>query len=151
MQGLRGVTDVMAPDADVSEGQLLAQTPIGFEPSALLRRRRRHDRGHAYDAGADAAAADADRSWRGSVSDAVKNLQDAFLSYLRANRVPVTIFLISGIKLQGMIESFERFSILLTRGGHGQLVYKSTISTIAPITPIRQLDGERVQPAQGSA
>ncbi len=60
------------------------------------------------------------------------NLQDAFLNLLRRNKVPVTMFLVKGVKLQGIVTWFDNFSILLRRDGQSQLVYKHAISTIMP-------------------
>ena len=60
-----------------------------------------------------------------------QNLQDRFLNALRKERVPVAIFLVNGIKLQGQIESFDQFVVLL-KGNIGQKVYKHAISTIVP-------------------
>ena len=60
-----------------------------------------------------------------------QSLQDSFLNALRKDRVPVSIFLVNGIKLQGQIESFDQFVILL-RNTVSQMVYKSAISTIVP-------------------
>ena len=73
-----------------------------------------------------------------------QNLQDAFLNHVRKTKVPVTIFLINGVKLQGVITWFDNFSILLRRDQHVQLVYKHAISTIMPVSPIQmqELDGE---------
>jgi host factor-I protein len=59
------------------------------------------------------------------------NLQDPFLNILRKERIPVSIFLVSGIKLQGQIESFDQFVVLL-KNTTSQMVYKHAISTIAP-------------------
>lgn len=59
------------------------------------------------------------------------SLQDPFLNALRKNRVPVSIYLISGIKLQGQIESFDQFVILL-KNAVSQMVYKHAISTVVP-------------------
>ncbi|GMN01443.1 RNA chaperone Hfq [Erythrobacter sp. MTPC3] len=64
------------------------------------------------------------------------NLQDAFLNLLRKNKVPVTMFLVKGVKLQGIVTWFDNFSILLRRDGQAQLVYKHAISTIMPGQPI---------------
>ena len=64
------------------------------------------------------------------------NLQDTFLNHVSTNKVSLTIFLINGIKLQGMVSWYDNFSILLCRDGHSQLVYKHAISTIMPGTPI---------------
>ncbi len=60
------------------------------------------------------------------------NLQDIFLNQLRRERVPVTMFLVKGVKLQGLITWFDNFSVLLRRDGQSQLVYKHAISTILP-------------------
>ena len=60
------------------------------------------------------------------------NLQDAFLNMLRKNKTPVTMFLVKGVKLQGIVTWFDNFSILLRRDGQSQLVYKHAISTIMP-------------------
>ena len=66
-----------------------------------------------------------------------QNVQDVFLNHIRKNKVPVTIFLINGVKLQGVVSSFDNFSLLLRRDGHVQLVYKHAISTVMPSTVIR--------------
>jgi host factor-I protein len=68
------------------------------------------------------------------------NLQDAFLNLLRKNKTPVTMFLVKGVKLQGIVTWFDNFSILLRRDGQSQLVYKHAISTIMP--------GQSLDPAQ---
>jgi len=60
-----------------------------------------------------------------------QSLQDPFLNQLRKDRVPVSIFLVSGIKLQGQIEYFDQFVILL-RNTVNQMIYKSAISTVVP-------------------
>lgn len=65
-----------------------------------------------------------------------QNLQDQFLNHLRKNKTPVTMFLVKGVKLQGIVTWFDNFSILLRRDGQSQLVYKHAISTIMPSTPI---------------
>ena len=59
------------------------------------------------------------------------NLKDPFLNILRKERIPVSIFLVSGIKLQGQIESFDQFVVLL-KNTVSQMVYRHAISTIAP-------------------
>ena len=64
------------------------------------------------------------------------SLQDTFLNSVRKNRNPVTLFLINGVKLQGVITWFDNFSVLLMREGTVQLVYKHAISTIMPSLPI---------------
>ena len=64
------------------------------------------------------------------------NLQDTFLNSVRKNKNPVTLFLVNGVKLQGVITWFDNFSVLLRREGTVQLVYKHAISTIMPSLPI---------------
>ncbi|WP_295526892.1 RNA chaperone Hfq [Novosphingobium sp. Chol11] len=61
-----------------------------------------------------------------------QNLQDLFLNHLRKSKTPVTMFLVKGVKLQGIVTWFDNFSILLRRDGQTQLVYKHAISTIMP-------------------
>jgi host factor-I protein len=60
------------------------------------------------------------------------SLQDQFLNSLRRSKTPATIFLVKGVKLQGIITWFDAFSLLLRREGSSQLVYKHSISTIMP-------------------
>jgi host factor-I protein len=71
-----------------------------------------------------------------------QNLQDVFLNQLRKSKISVTIFLINGVKLQGMITWFDNFCVLLRRDGQSQLVYKHAVSTIMPATSISLYDGE---------
>jgi len=71
-----------------------------------------------------------------------QNLQDAFLNHVRKTKVPVTVFLINGVKLQGVITWFDNFCVLLRRDGQSQLVYKHAISTVMPAQPINLYDGE---------
>jgi host factor-I protein len=63
------------------------------------------------------------------------SLQDQFLNSLRRAKLPVTIFLVKGVKLQGVVTWFDAFSLLLRRDGSSQLVYKHSISTIMPADP----------------
>ena len=65
-----------------------------------------------------------------------QNLQDQFLNLLRKNKTPVTMFLVKGVKLQGIVTWFDNFSILLRRDGQSQLVYKHAVSTIMPSLPV---------------
>ncbi|MDC1042228.1 RNA chaperone Hfq [Amylibacter sp.] len=74
-----------------------------------------------------------------------RNLQDAFLNYVRKAKISVTIFLINGVKLQGNISWFDNFCVLLRRDGQSQLVYKHAISTIMPAQPVVLYDGEEAQ------
>ena len=71
-----------------------------------------------------------------------QNLQDAFLNQVRKAKVPVTICLINGVKLQGVITWFDNFCVLLRRDGQSQLVYKHAISTIMPGAPINLYESE---------
>ena len=64
------------------------------------------------------------------------SLQDTFLNSVRKNRNPVTLFLVNGVKLQGVITWFDNFSVLLRREGTVQLVYKHAISTVMPSLPL---------------
>jgi host factor-I protein len=64
------------------------------------------------------------------------NLQDPYLNVLRKDRIPVSIYLVNGIKLQGQIESFDKYVILL-KNTVNQMVYKHAISTVVPGRPIR--------------
>src|SRR5688500_9761097 len=66
------------------------------------------------------------------MADKVNNLQDMFLNSLRRSKTPVTMFLVKGVKLQGIITWFDNFSVLLRRNGQAQLIYKHAISTIMP-------------------
>ena len=61
-----------------------------------------------------------------------QNVQEVFLNHVRKNKTPVTVFLVNGVKLQGIITWFDNFSVLLRRDGHTQLVYKHAISTVVP-------------------
>lgn len=65
-----------------------------------------------------------------------QTLQEPFLNALRKERVPVSIYLVNGIKLQGQIESFDQFVVLL-RNAVNQMVYKHAISTIVPARNVR--------------
>jgi host factor-I protein len=70
------------------------------------------------------------------MADKVNNLQDMFLNGLRRSKTPVTMFLVKGVKLQGIITWFDNFSVLLRRDGQAQLIYKHAISTIMPSQPV---------------
>ena len=69
-----------------------------------------------------------------------QNVQDVFLNHVRKSKTPVTVFLVNGVKLQGIITWFDNFSVLLRRDGHTQLVYKHAISTVMPGAPIMLFD-----------
>jgi host factor-I protein len=68
-------------------------------------------------------------------------LQDTFLVQLRDQRMPLTIFLVNGVKLQGLVASFDGFTVLLVRDGFSQLVYKHAISTIMPASDLKLYEG----------
>jgi len=72
-----------------------------------------------------------------------QNVQDVFLNHVRKQKTPVTVFLVNGVKLQGIITWFDNFSVLLRRDGHTQLVYKHAISTVMPGAPIQLFDGSK--------
>ncbi len=75
------------------------------------------------------------------MADKAVNVQDVFLNHVRKNKIPLTIFLINGVKLQGVVTWFDNFSLLLRREGHSQLVYKHAISTIMPQGSIHLFEG----------
>jgi host factor-I protein len=85
-----------------------------------------------------AAATAAPSPAGGAATGAAKggNLQDLFLNHLRREKASVTMFLVKGVKLQGIVTWFDNFSILLRRDGQSQLVYKHAISTIMPSAPV---------------
>ena len=80
-----------------------------------------------------------------------QNVQDVFLNHVRKSKTPVTVFLVNGVKLQGVITWFDNFSVLLRRDGHTQLVYKHAISTVMPGAPIMLFDPTKVEaPAEAA-
>ena len=70
------------------------------------------------------------------MSDAV-NLQDAILNEVRRDRVPVTLFLMNGFQLRGIVTGFDSFVVVLVTDGKQQMIYKHAISTLVPIRPLR--------------
>jgi len=78
-----------------------------------------------------------------------QNLQDTFLNSIRKAKVPVTVFLLNGVKLQGIVTWFDNFCVLLKRDSFTQLIYKHAISTIMPNKPVSLYDenGEEVETA----
>jgi host factor-I protein len=76
-------------------------------------------------------------------SEKTQNLQDVFLNHIRKNKAPVTIFLVNGVKLQGIVTWFDNFSVLLRRDHHSQLVYKHAISTVMPTGPIALFEQDK--------
>jgi host factor-I protein len=77
-----------------------------------------------------------------STNDKQQSLQDTFLNQLRKEKAPVTLFLVNGVKLQGIVTWFDNFSVLLKRDAHSQLVYKHAISTVMPVNPIKLYEEE---------
>ncbi|MEY3233822.1 MAG: hypothetical protein RL230_1093 [Pseudomonadota bacterium] len=75
-------------------------------------------------------------------ADKKQNLQDTFLNAVRKSRTPLTIFLVNGVKLQGVVTWFDNFCVLLRRDGQVQLVYKHAISTIMPGAPVQMFEGD---------
>lgn len=71
-----------------------------------------------------------------------QNLQDTFLNSVRKSKMPLTIFLVNGVKLQGVVTWFDNFCVLLRRDGQIQLVYKHAISTIMPSGPVQMFASE---------
>ena len=71
-----------------------------------------------------------------------QNLQDVFLNAVRKTKTPLTVFLVNGVKLQGVITWFDNFCVLLRRAGHSQLVYKHAISTVMPLNPVQLFEQE---------
>lgn len=87
------------------------------------------------------------------MADKLNNLQDIFLNHLRKTKTPVTMFLVKGVKLQGIITWFDNFSVLLRRDGQSQLVYKHAISTVMPaqsmdLTELRKMGGSEEKKAK---
>lgn len=74
------------------------------------------------------------------MSDKTQNVQDVFLNTIRKEKATVTVFLVNGVKLQGVVTWFDNFSILLRRDTHHQLIYKHAVSTIMPSNPIQLYD-----------
>ncbi|MFQ5764309.1 MAG: RNA chaperone Hfq [Rhodospirillales bacterium] len=84
-------------------------------------------------------------------SEKSQNVQDVFLNHIRKQKTPVTIFLVNGVKLQGIVTWFDNFSVLLRRDGHTQLVYKHAISTVMPSVPIQLFEPDKEAEAVAEA
>ncbi len=82
---------------------------------------------------------------------ASNNVQDVFLNHVRKSKTPVTVFLVNGVKLQGIITWFDNFSVLLRRDGHTQLVYKHAISTVMPGAAIQLFDPAKTEEAAAAS
>lgn len=74
-----------------------------------------------------------------------QNVQDVFLNKIRKEKMTVTVFLVNGVKLQGVVTWFDNFSMLLRRESHVQLVYKHAISTIMPGGPLSLNDEDAAE------
>lgn len=85
----------------------------------------------------------AEKGKEGDMADKANNLQDVFLNAVRKSKTPVTMFLVNGVKLQGVITWFDNFSVLLRRDGQSQLVYKHAISTVMPASPVQLFEPEK--------
>ncbi|USO01222.1 MAG: RNA chaperone Hfq [Alphaproteobacteria bacterium] len=81
------------------------------------------------------------------MSKNIQDLQDTFMNQLRKERASVTIFLVNGVKLQGVITGFDSFTVLLRREEHSQLIFKHAVSTILPVDPIilKEIDSLRLK------
>jgi host factor-I protein len=79
-----------------------------------------------------------------------QSLQDPFLNALRKERIPVSIFLVNGIKLQGQIESFDQFVVLL-KNNVSQMIYKHAISTVVPARNVKLAPETDETPEPGNA
>ena len=78
-----------------------------------------------------------------------QNLQDTFLNSVRKSKTPLTIFLVNGVKLQGVVSWFDNFCVLLRRDGQVQLVYKHAISTVMPMGPVQLQDQDAAAQGEG--
>lgn len=71
------------------------------------------------------------------------NLQDAFLNQVRKEGIAVTIYLVNGFQLRGLVKGFDNFTIILDTDGKQQLVYKHAVSTIIPVRPLIDFSAEK--------
>ncbi len=67
------------------------------------------------------------------------NLQDAFLNLVRKDKIPVTVYLVNGFQIKGLVKGFDNFTVIIEMEQRQQLVYKHAISTISPLKPIANL------------
>ncbi len=70
------------------------------------------------------------------MAERLQNMQDVFLNTCRKEKKPVTVYLVNGVKLQGVITGFDNFSLVLRRNQHSQLVYKHSIATVVPSSSV---------------
>ena len=74
------------------------------------------------------------------MTERIINVQDAFLNYIRKNKIPVTMFLMNGVKMVGKIACFDQNPVLLLKEGYTQMIYKAAISTISPHSAVVLFD-----------
>jgi host factor-I protein len=98
--------------------------------------------------GATNKSAKENKNGKPMAAERPQSLQDTFLNHVRKNKTPLTIFLINGVKLQGIVTWFDNFCVLLRRDGHSQLVYKHAISTIMPGGPVHLMETDPAEGAQ---
>jgi host factor-I protein len=84
-------------------------------------------------------------------AEKTQNVQDVFLNHIRKNKTPVTIFLVNGVKLQGIVTWFDNFSVLLRRDAHTQLVYKHAISTVMPSVQVQLFEPDKEEAAAAAS
>ena len=77
-----------------------------------------------------------------------QNLQDAFLNYIRREKIPVTLFLMNGFQLRGVVRSFDSFVVLIDADGRQQMIYKHAISTVVPARNVRLPMGDDEAPPE---
>ncbi len=82
------------------------------------------------------------------MSDKIQNVQDVFLNKIRKEKISVTVFLVNGVKLQGIVTWFDNFCLLLRRDSHVQLIYKHAISTIMPSGPLNLSDEDKLKSSE---
>ncbi len=81
------------------------------------------------------------------MAEKTQNVQDVFLNKIRKEKATVTVFLVNGVKLQGIVTWFDNFCLLLRRDSHIQLVYKHAISTIMPAGPLKLYEEDEEEAA----
>ena len=79
--------------------------------------------------------------------DRPQPLQDTFLKHVREHKVPVTVFLTNGVRLQGHVGAFDVYAVLLVRDRQAQVVYKHAIATILPSEPVRTGTSDEPEPS----
>jgi RNA chaperone Hfq len=123
-----------AVEAKAPEASLTAKAVEAKAPEAAAAKPKAAPKSKAAAAKAPAA--------KPAKAQPVNNLQDIFLNNLRKEKIPVTMFLVKGVKLQGIITWFDNFSVLLRRDGQSQLIYKHAISTVQPMRPLNLMSDD---------